>query len=138
VVAEAQRRVGELLFLVVVPQHEAAVAVPACRLRAQVRIGDRDVGVALVVEADDVAAIVEHVEPAKQRLAQAGMRDRRALVPERAGAVELEPDLSHALELLGRELHPSTILLAAVIARGMRLAVLLALTSTAYAGPPPG
>ena len=59
--------VVELGLLIVVPQDEAAIAVPARRARAQVGILDVDVRVALVVEPDDVAAVV-----ARRRASAAG------------------------------------------------------------------
>ena len=74
---------------------------------------DLDIRVALVVEPDDIATIVEDVHPAQQRLAQSRMRDRGSVMPERAALVETEANRPHLLQLLGRELHHGSLALGA-------------------------
>src|SRR4029079_2203763 len=62
-----------------------------------------DVRVAPIIEPDDVAAIVAHVEPAQQRLAQPRMSHRGTLVPERPGSGQTQADRPHLLDhLLGQ------------------------------------
>jgi len=68
-------------------------ALPSHRARAPAGgVLDLDVGVALLVEPHEVAAVVAHVEPAQQRLAEPRVGHRGALVPERSGSIQTQAD----------------------------------------------
>src|SRR5690606_2782959 len=107
--ADRERLVRQLLLAVVVEAQDGGLAVPARRHRQELGVVDVDVGVALLVEAEDRAPVWQAIEPAQERLAEARGGDLLSLVPEAALAIQPDAGLAKPLDLLRGELHGESV-----------------------------
>ncbi len=98
-------RVQRLVAAVRQLQRHRAAAVEAQRPHDQRRVVDVDIGEAPLVEPQDVAAVVEAVEPAEEGAAQSFVTDRLTLVDELPFAIDPDPRAPQPLDELGVRLH---------------------------------